>query len=607
MRVELGETPQDRYRHWLHPVCAWAALVLPLLVTLWRASTGTQWRDDMAIVRGLGLVPLGGEGTVSSVVMQLFALLPLGGRLLRASLASALALAVAARLVYALAVRLLDENAWTPRLTPLLAFAAALTTTLSPTWQLEGTIAGGATLAACLVLLGVMLRPDGRVGDARVWLGYGAFIAITSLESHAAGAALLVAIAVQVGVLGETPPRRNVGLLAAGALVTAALCLVPLAVRPFAERSWVHLGFGLSATDISAVDTAAQRPGALASWFREIGMIAVALAAVGGVWGVVRGRTRWLAAPLVALVLADVCFPASRAGVLASDPLASVRLLAVAGLGIGAALGVHTLAVGLGRAKIPFAQPAAALLVVFDFTLVLMTGEDSSYVADRRSQNAAEVWTDEALSALPNRSLILVRSQAVAWRLWAARVVRGERPDLVVVPLPLLDKGSVATSLLTMEPNLAPLIREMSLAGKPNEYSLSVLSDTRPLYVELDPSWDRRLVDHMIPKQLWVAFAPHAVGRSDRVAGRKHGRRAFERVLSAASTPTHQDSATLAVLGARAEEQAFALAALGDRGAVGEILADIKRIDPASPFASELEARMKKHRRGRVDVSGLLE
>ena len=292
---------------------------------------------------------------------------------------------------------------------------------------------------------------------------------------------------------------------------------------------------------------------------------------------------------------------------LASDPLASVRLLAVAGLGIGAALGVHTLAVGLGRAKIPFAQPAAALLVVFDFTLVLMTGEDSSYVADRRSQNAAEVWTDEALSALPNRSLILVRSQAVAWRLWAARVVRGERPDLVVVPLPLLDKGSVATSLLTMEPNLAPLIREMSLAGKPNEYSLSVLSDTRPLYVELDPSWDRRLVDHMIPKQLWVAFAPHAVGRSDRVAGRKHGRRAFERVLSAASTPTHQDSATLAVLGARAEEQAFALAALGDRGAVGEILADIKRIDPASPFASELEARMKKHRRGRVDVSGLLE
>ncbi len=132
VRVELGCKPQDRHRHWLHPVCAWLALLLPLLVTLWRASTGTQWRDDLAIVRGLGLVPLAGEGTVSSVFMQLFALLPIGGRLLRASLASAVALALAARLLYTLSVRLLDENAWTPRLSPALALAAALTATLSP-------------------------------------------------------------------------------------------------------------------------------------------------------------------------------------------------------------------------------------------------------------------------------------------------------------------------------------------------------------------------------------------------------------------------------------------------------------------------------------------
>jgi hypothetical protein len=158
-----------------------------------------------------------------------------------------------------------------------------------------------------------------------------------------------------------------------------------------------------------------------------------------------------------------------------------------------------------------------------------------------------------------------------------------------------------------MEPALAPLIREMSLAGRPNEYSLSTLSDARPLYVELDPSWDRRLVDHVVPKQLWLGFAPHALGRSDRTAARERGRNAFERVLSAARTPEHSDEATLAILGARAEEQAFALAALGDRTAVTEIIVDIKRINPESPFASELEARMKKHRRGRVDVSGLLE
>jgi hypothetical protein len=105
-------------RHWFHPVCAWLALGVPLLVTLVRASAFPQWRDDLSVVRALGLVPIGGEGTLSSLLIQAFALLPIGGRLLRASLASAIVLAVAARLVYALTTRVLEQNAWTPRLAP---------------------------------------------------------------------------------------------------------------------------------------------------------------------------------------------------------------------------------------------------------------------------------------------------------------------------------------------------------------------------------------------------------------------------------------------------------------------------------------------------------
>ena len=47
------------------------------------------------------------------------------------------------------------------------------------------------------------------------------------------------------------------------------------------------------------------------------------------------------------------------------------------------------------------ARPAAVLLVVFNFTLVLVTAEDSSYITNRRSQYGAEVWTDEALGNVP--------------------------------------------------------------------------------------------------------------------------------------------------------------------------------------------------------------
>ena len=594
-------------RHWLYPLCGWLALAVPLVVTLLRTSAFTQWRDDLPIVRALGLVPIGGEGTLSSVLMQAASLLPIGGRVLRAALPSALCLALASRLAYSLTARLLEQNAFTPRLTPFLALAAALTATLAPTWQLEGTIAGGATLAAALVLAGLLLRPSASARDARVWLAFGAFVGLTSMESHAAGAALLVALAAQVFAIGEIPPKRGLALAAIGALVTGLLCAIPIAVRPRAARAWVHLGITLSSASVAGADVAAARSGILTTWFAEVGIIACVLALGGLGWGLIRGKTRWIAVPLAILVVADVVFPATRGGLLSADPLAPVRLLALVALAAAAALGVHTAAVALQRSDLPFARTAAALLVAFDFTLVLVTGEDSGFPADRTSQNAAEVWTDEALGGLPPRSLLLVRSETVAWRLWAARVARGERPDVVVVPLPLIGKGSVATKLLAVEPALAPLIRDMAVSGQPSESALSSLADARPLYVELDPSWDKRLVDHLIPKPFWLHFAPHAYGRSDRTLALEKGRRPFKRVLDAAQTAEHKDQATITMLSVRTQEQAIALAALGDRDSVGELVADLRAIDPDHAFANELEARMKKKATGRVDVSGLIQ
>jgi len=601
-------TPLIRHeRHWLHPVCAWLALGVPLLVTLMRASAFPQWRDDLSVVRALGLVPIGGEGTMSSLLMQAFALLPIGGRLLRASLASAVVLAIAARLAYALTLRVLEQNAWTPRLSPPLALAAALTTALAPTWQLEGTIAGGAPLASALMIAGLLLRPSSDDRDARVWLGFGAFIGLTTIESHAAGITLLAALGVQIFVLAEVPPRRSLALASAGMAVTIAFGLVPVAVRPWAQRAWVHLGYTLSSASVAGVDVARESTGGLAAWFREVGLVATVLAFGGAAWGLVREKTRWIVAPLAVLVIADLAFPASRAGTLSADSLAPLRLSAIAALALAAGLAIQTASVGLQRAEVPMARHAAMLLVAFDFTLVLVTAEDSGYPADRRLQNAAEVWTDEALGELPPRALLLVRTETVAWRLWAAHVTRGERPDVVVVPLPLLGRGSVARNLLAIEPALAPLVRDMAVDGKPSELALSQLADIRPLFVELDPSWDRRLVDHLVPQPFWLKFAPHAYGPSDRRAALKKGRRPFRRVLDAAQNAEHRDRATLAMLRHRAEEQAVALATLGDRDSVEQILDDLRAIDPEQPFLKDLEGRLKKKPRGRVDVVGLLE
>jgi len=580
---------------------------VPLVVTLLRLSPSTQWRDDLSVVRGLGMVPVGAEGVVSSVLMQLGALLPLGGRLLRAALVSAIGLALAGRLVFALAERLLASNAKSPVLGCLLALAASLTVSLAPTWQVEGTIAGGATFAAALVFAALLLRPGSAVTDARVWLGYGALAGVTALESHAAGAVLLVALVAQMVATADLPPRRSVILCAVGAVTSASLCLVPMLVRPLASRAWVDLGYELSSAGIAAVDTAAEQPGALGAWLAEVGVISVGFALVGAVWGLLCRRTRWLVAPLAALVAADAVFPASSAGVLAADALTPVRLCAVAALAITAALGVQAVVLALRKLEVPFARSAAVLIVVFDFTLVVLAAEDSTFVADRSSQRAAEVWTDEALGSLPPDSLLLVRSEAIAWRLWAARVVRGERPDLVVVPLHLIERGSVAKRLLELEPELADLIRDVAISGAPSEYALSTLADTRPLYVEIAPSWDERLLDHLIPEALWLRFAPHAVGRSDRLPSLRRGRSAFARVLSKARTPQHRDEATLSVLAARAREQAVALAALGDRTSVADVLGDLSEIRAEDPFVEQMQQRLARRSRGRTQMLELLQ
>jgi hypothetical protein len=292
--------------------------------------------------------------------------------------------------------------------------------------------------------------------------------------------------------------------------------------------------------------------------------------------------------------------------VLAQDPVASVRLLSIAGLALAGAVTVQSAALGLRRARIPFAEPASVLLIAFHFTLAFISAEASAYAADRRDQNAADVWTDEALAAIPPDALLLVRSEAYAYRLWAARSVRGERPDLTVVPLPLLERGNVQARLLREAPELAPLIREMAIAGRPSEFALSSLADARPLLVEFDPSWDARLREHLLLRPFWMQFTAHPLARSDRKASLARAGQGFSRVLAATQKPGLRDAATRAVLLATLRERAILLASLGDRDTAAEVVKSLATLDPSDPVSRELEARLKARQRGQVDVAGLL-
>jgi len=594
-------------RHWLDAWCGHGAFAIPLIVTVFRAGSSPVWRDDLPIVRALGLVPAGTEGRVTSVFVELLSLLPVGGRWLRASWVGALSLALCSYLIYLLARRVLERAVHTPRLTPSLALAGALTATLAQSFQLEGTVAGGAPMATALVLAGLLLGFETvKHRDARLSVALGALVGLTLAEAHAAALVLLLALLVQGASYWCLPRARALLGFCAGFLGFWGFALLPLLVRPLGAHGGLDFGHGLEASSLALVDASGARSTALGAWLTDVGVISFGLAVGGAIIGVMRKATRASLSPLLLLVLVDLAIPVSRVGVLTPDAFGSLRLLAIVALAICAALAVQTSAVALTRARIPFAEPASVLLVVFDFTLVFVGAEDSAFAADRRGEAAAEVWTDHALASVPPDGLLLLRSEAVAWRLLAARVVRGQRPDIVVVPMPLLERGNVRARLLRTEPALAPLIREVALSGRPSEYALSTLADARPLFVEFDPSFDHAQLEHLVPQAFFMRFAPEPLGRSDRVAGLQQGASEFRLVVAETEHDGERDAATRSVLIAETRGQALVAAALNDRKNLEEILATAHGLDPEDALAHEMVLQLKAKPRGELSLAKLL-
>jgi hypothetical protein len=152
-----------------------------------------------------------------------------------------------------------------------------------------------------------------------------------------------------------------------------------------------------------------------------------------------------------------------------------------------------------------------------------------------------------------------------------------------------------------------PLLRQLIVNGSPDEYSLSQLADARPLFLELDPAWDRRLLDHVRPSGLWFAFAPHGLSASDRQNGSSESLAVLSGLLGEPELEGALDPITAEVIARGTGARALALTALGDNVAAGQLLAGLRRVRPDDPLALELAARLERPERGHVAANELFE
>ncbi len=569
-----------------------AAWVLPFGVALSRVAPSGRWEGDVAALRDLALVSVGLGGGPSTALTQVARLLPLGSLSFRASLVGVVALAVAARLLFGVCLRLLRtaERDKSPWLAPTLAAVGTLTTTLGPSFQREATVGGG-RIVAIAALLGVVASMQRLVvaeTSRRVasLVTLGALLGVAFAEDVAAGLLGLACLGAAVALGSDAGaaarrailPRRSLALTSVAFASTLAFFLLPAFVRAASPHTTLDFGLPLSSRALGIASTDGIAFGSMELIVRELGVSALGLAAMGFAAGLVRRATRWQVAPLAAFVAADVSVPL---GLLRRVPLASVttcHLAAVFVLCIVAVSGVHAGVRRLLALKIPFAKPLAALSVAFHVTLVALISEQAGEAADRSLQRGADEWTRDALTSLDPSSMVLVRSPAKLFRLYAAQLVDGERPDVVVVPTRLLGRGSVAADLATRERDVEPLLRSVALTGSSDEFSLSKLSDARPLYVELERAWDQKETTHLTVSGLWLRFAPQPLGQVDRKTATASSTAPLERLLSAVAPDAWPDPQSTRMAQDIVRQEVTLLVRIGEHKSAGAILSLTRRV-----------------------------
>lgn len=591
----------------LDEVCAWLAWTLPLWSGVQALGVGASWSDDLAALRDLGMQPAGSEGALSTLLTQLVALAPIGGRSFRAGLVGVAALAVCAGLVFTLARRLL-AHAGASRFDALWALLSSQLWCSSPALQAEAIRLGGALPGLALLLAGL----TAAIGDRRRPALLGGLAALAFAEHHAAGSALIGVCAIAGlgrGQRGRRARADAVGDFALGAvLVLAAFCSWR-ALRSLSP--YVLFDFGLSAraasaaaepAPLSVLEVAGQVFG---DWIAALGAVPVGLALAGLAFGASKRHLRPELAALCLLLL----LPGTKLFAPLAAPLSNVglfKLSSSAALAVASPLLSRALMLRLWESRIAGARPVAALAGACAFGLVV-SRVDRTLEAPSARPLGAEVWTEEALGRLPARALLLVSEPALLRRLIAARALHGERPDVVLVPRgDLLGRASLLRRLTEASPEMGPLLRQLAVSGSADEYSLSLLADVRPVFVELDPNWERRLLEHLRPAGLWLELAPRAQGGLERREGAERSLHAFHRVYEPLRAHGTLDVSTRAALGDLAMQQALVLGALGDRARARRLLSARARWTSRDPLAQKLARRLGERARGRVRVADLM-
>ncbi len=414
----------------------------------------------------------------------------------------------------------------------VIALSGSTIATLNAPMQREASLVGGSVMGALLATLPIVLASEGAPAAAS--LGALGLAATYDAMAFAAAALSLGALAL---VGSWRPKARDVLALFLGAIPIAWM-MWRARVAPEAS---LDVGFFTGVVGEGA--KSASRSIAFGIVRSEVGIIALAFAAVGVVVALRARVTRPVACAALVLALVGVASPVfgAPAGPLRFGDALLASLVAMAAF---AAYGMGTVASWVSNANIPLAKASAAMIVLLELVIPVRIADDTSLAMSKAKADATTKWNATAFGSLPRDSVLLLPSPRLFLRARAAAATGALRTDVIVIPT--FGLGSRATGReIAREPLVAPLIRDLALYGAPEEFSVSQLAQTRPLVIVFDARWDKRFTRHLVPEGPFDRYYVEPRGGGDRL-------KTFTASALDATNPALTD-ATCDILRARAD------------------------------------------------------
>lgn len=205
------------------------------------------------------------------------------------------------------------------------------------------------------------------------------------------------------------------------------------------------------------------------------------------------------------------------------------------------AVGVVVSALAEAAPSAPRLGPAIAATLALAATLQFPRSVDRSSLAGFID---SDVFDDGLRRVLPARSVVLAHNPQTIFRYWGGEAEEANRPDVTMIPLPLLTYPKLVDRFVKNEPELKPLLRSYVLDGRLSAAELQSLATLRPVFVEMDIRVERELMDLLVPEHLYHRVLTADLTDGDEVRAARDHRASWEDVFGRLGRPLDPHTVT---------------------------------------------------------------